>query len=262
MEVLVEIHSYYQQQIEIAKKVDFVYDFALPPLILHAIYNQTGEYLKKWLDISPRNCITVLDTHDGIGVIDIGPHSLDKSLPGLVPNEDIDRLVEEMHERSGGQSRQATGEAASNLDLYQVNSTYYDVLARNDDHYLMARAIQFFAPGIPQVYYTGFLAEPNDLDLLARTNVGRDINRHYFRDEEAVEASKRPVVQRLIKLIRWRNHHPAFSTGQFEIQTSSDKWFMTWAATHSAQLEINWSELSFSIHYQTEESEGWVNLEL
>nr|UVY99314.1 sucrose phosphorylase [Agrobacterium fabrum] len=51
----------------------------------------------------------------------------------------------------------ATGTAASNLDLYQVNCTYYDALGRNDDDYLIARAIQFFAPGIPQVYYVGLL---------------------------------------------------------------------------------------------------------
>ena len=44
----------------------------------------------------------------------------------------------------------------------------------------MARAIQFFVPGIPQVYYVGLLAGTNDMELLARTKVGRDINRHYY----------------------------------------------------------------------------------
>ena len=73
IEVLVEIHAYYQDQIDIAKQVDLVYDFALPPLVLHALYMRNAAPLKHWLTISPRNCITVLDTHDGIGVIDIGP---------------------------------------------------------------------------------------------------------------------------------------------------------------------------------------------
>ncbi|MCM2443397.1 sucrose phosphorylase, partial [Agrobacterium vitis] len=69
MEVLVEIHSYYRDQIEIARKVDRVYDFALPPLILHSLFTGDATALARWLEISPHNAITVLDTHDGIGVI-------------------------------------------------------------------------------------------------------------------------------------------------------------------------------------------------
>nr|UVY99701.1 sucrose phosphorylase [Agrobacterium fabrum] len=155
MEVLVEIHSYYRDQIEIARKVDRVYDFALPPLILHSLFTGDATALARWLEISPRNAITVLDTHDGIGVIDVGAHS--DGRPGLLEPQAIDNLVEEIHRRSEDQSRLATGTAASNLDLYQVNCTYYDALGRNDDDYLIARAIQFFAPGIPQVYYVGLL---------------------------------------------------------------------------------------------------------
>ena len=111
--------------------------------------------------------MTVLDTHDGIGVIDVGADSA--GTPGLLSPAEIDRLVETIHERSNNQSRQATGAAASNLDLYQVNCTFYDALGRSDDEYLIARALQFFAPGIPQVYYVGLLAGTNDMDLLART---------------------------------------------------------------------------------------------
>jgi sucrose phosphorylase len=66
IEVLVEIHSYYQEQIEIARRVDWVYDFALPPLVLHALFARFAA-VEQWLEISPRNAITVLDTHDGIG---------------------------------------------------------------------------------------------------------------------------------------------------------------------------------------------------
>ena len=100
--------------------------------------------------------------------------------PGLLTPNEIDRLVETIHSRSGGQSRLATGAAANNLDLYQVNCTFYDALGRRGNEYLVARAIQFFVPGIPQVYYVGLLAGTNDMDLLARTKVGRDINRHYY----------------------------------------------------------------------------------
>ncbi|KAA3634905.1 MAG: sucrose phosphorylase [Bacteroidetes bacterium] len=219
MEVLVEIHSYFKQQVEIAKKVDRVYDFALPPLVLHAIYTGNATHLKHWLEISPRNAITVLDTHDGIGVIDVGSSNGE---PGLLPDSEIEAIVEMIHKNSQGQSKQATGEAASNLDLYQVNCTYYDALGGDDDRYLLARAIQFFAPGVPQVYYTGLLAEPNDMDLLAKTLVGRDINRHYFTEEELPQALERTVVKQLIDLIRFRNTHPAFN-GDFHIDESTDQ---------------------------------------
>lgn len=237
MEALVEIHSYYRKQIEIAKRVDRVYDFALPPLVLHALINKTGQYLKAWLAISPRNAVTVLDTHDGIGVIDVGAEVGAAIAPGLLPPAAIDLLVEQMHDNSRGQSRKATGAAASNLDLYQVNCTYYDALGRNDRDYLLARAIQFFAPGVPQVYYVGLLAGENDMDLLERTQVGRDINRHYYSPDEIETQVQRPVVQKLFRLMRWRNTHPAF-TGEFSLPDCSEQSFIArWTK------EENWAEL-------------------
>jgi sucrose phosphorylase len=249
IEVLVEIHSHYLRQIEIARMVDRVYDFALPPLILHAIFNHTALYLKKWLKISPRNAITVLDTHDGIGVIDIGTDTNSpEERPGLVPPEALDALVEKIHTNSKGQSRQATGASASNLDLYQVNCTFYDALGRNDRDYLLARAIQFFAPGIPQVYYVGLLAGENDMDLLAKSGVGRDINRHYYSVEEIDLAIQRPVVQELFELIRFRNHHPAFQ-GEFSlVETPDSRMALRWEkGADWAMLEVDFASGDYSI---------------
>ncbi len=249
MEVLVEIHSNYRRQIEIAHKVDHVYDFALPPLVLHAIFNHTGRYLKQWLEISPRNAITVLDTHDGIGVIDIGADNSDpQGFPGLLPSEELDALVEKIHVNSNGQSRLATGKAASNLDMYQVNCTFFDALGRNDNDYLLARAIQFFAPGIPQVYYVGLLAGENDITLLAKSGVGRDINRHYYTLEEIDRALQRPVVQKLFELIRFRNQHPAFH-GSFSMPKAPDSLIiLRWDNEDDwAMLEVDFIKGSYSI---------------
>jgi sucrose phosphorylase len=222
IEVLVEIHSHYLEQIQIATRVDWVYDFALPPLVLHALYTSDTGRLKEWLKIRPRNAVTVLDTHDGIGVIDVGP---DRKCPdgplGLLAPEEIDNLVETIHQRSNGESRQATGAAASNLDLYQVNCTFYDALGRRDDDYLIARAIHLFTPGIPQVYYVGLLAGTNDLDLLRRTGVGRDINRHYYARAELCERLDAPLVRSLLDLVRFRNSHPAFA-GDFHVHNSDN----------------------------------------
>jgi sucrose phosphorylase len=223
LEVLVEIHSHYALQVRIASQVDWVYDFALPPLVLHAFFTGTARHLKQWIGIRPANALTVLDTHDGIGVIDIGADSHDPTgLPGLVPEEGIDFLVRQIHANSKGQSQRATGAAASNLDLYQVNCTFYDALGRDDLRYLLCRAIQFFLPGIPQVYYTGLLAGHNDMELLARTGVGRDINRHHYTREQIEAALSRPVVADLFALIRLRNTHPAFQ-GSFELLPADDQ---------------------------------------
>lgn len=221
MEVLVEVHSHYLRQSEIAARVDWVYDFALPPLMLHALFNGTADYLKHWIEVRPRNALTVLDTHDGIGVIDVGAEAGGAGRPGLLPQDQIERLVETIHELSGGQSRRATGAAAANLDLYQVNCTFYDALGRNDREYLLARAVQFFLPGIPQLYYVGFLGGGNDMALLERTGVGRDINRRRYARPELDQALERPLVQDLIRLIRLRNTHPAFQ-GEFRLGRTAD----------------------------------------
>jgi sucrose phosphorylase len=251
VEVLVEVHSYYRRQIEIAAHVDWVYDFALPPLILHAFIFGTAARLKEWIKIRPRNAITVLDTHDGIGIVDVGADPADRhGRPGLVPPGEIDRLVEAIHECSGGQSRQATGAAASNLDLYQVNCTFLDAMGRDEHRYLLARALQFFVPGIPQVYYVGLLAGHNDMALLARTGVGRDINRHHYTRAEIEVDLQRPVVQELVALIRFRNDHPAFD-GQFQIRESGAEILaLRWdTQEHFAELRVNLATALGTLHY-------------
>ena len=211
LEVLVEVHSYYRRQVEIARQVDRVYDFALPPLLLHALHSGDVDPLLAWLDVRPANCVTVLDTHDGIGVVDVGADPADPvGSPGLLTPAQIHDLVEAVHDASGGTSRLATGAAASNVDLYQVNCTYYDALGADDAKYVLARLLQFFTPGTPQVYYVGLLAGSNDVDLLRRTGVGRDVNRHHYTLGEIETALERDVVQGLFGAIRLRNTHPAF----------------------------------------------------
>ncbi|HEY6340318.1 MAG TPA: sucrose phosphorylase [Bryobacteraceae bacterium] len=247
MEVLVEIHTDYERQIETAKQVDWVYDFALPPLILHSLYTRDARHLKRWFEVSPRNAATVLDTHDGIGVRDVA---------GLLAPGEIDTLVETIDERSNGASRKATGAAANNLDLYQVNCTYYDALGQRDEEYLIARALQFFTPGVPQVYYVGLLAGANDLDLLHRTGSGRDINRHYYTRREIENDLARPVVRALLDLIRFRNTHPAFAGG-FRLLPSENRVIrMEWRQErHWARLEADLRTMSATIGYSQDGEE-------
>jgi len=240
MDVLVEIHSHYQTQIDIAERVSWVYDFALPPLVLHTLFTAESSALKDWLSISPRNCITVLDTHDGIGIVDAAG---DGERSGLLNDTQIEALVEQIDVRTKGQSRLASGQAASNLDIYQVNTTFYDALGRSDKLYLLARAIQFFAPGIPQVYYVGLLAGENDIQLLKKTGTGRDINRHYYTNEEIHIALRNPVVESLLAIIKLRNSARGFQ-GEFDMpDCMHDQLHMRWwMAEDSIELFIDLQE--------------------
>ncbi len=231
-----------------ARHVDWVYDFALPPLVLHTLYSRRVEALTRWLAIRPNNAVTVLDTHDGIGVQDVDS---DRRRPGadpLLPRAAIDTLVAAIDERSRGGSRQASGPAARNVDASQINCTFYDALGRRDNEYLIARAIQCFVPGIPQIYYVGLLAGGNDLELLRRTGAGRDINRRYYTAADLQHALARPVVQSLLELLRLRNTHPAFA-GTFEaVAPAPDRLALTWTdRDHMARLDVDVTAMSASI---------------
>jgi len=249
LEVLVEVHAYYQRQIEIARRVDWVYDFALPPLVLHALYFKTAAPLAHWIAERPVNALTVLDTHDGIGIIDIGADASDRAAhPGLVAPAELDRLVETIHVNSRSQSREATGAAASNLDLYQVNCTFFDALGRDDGAYLIARALQFFLPGVPQVYYVGLLAGENDMALLAQTGVGRDINRQRFDAAAVRERLGLPVVRQLLELMALRNEHPAFA-GRFALESNeAQRLVLAWEqGQHRAELRVDFAALEATL---------------
>ena len=257
MQCLVEIHSHYQTQIDIASRCDSVYDFALPPLVLHTLFTKDASALAHWLSISPRNCFTVLDTHDGIGIVDVGA-SGDK--PGLLNAEAINALVEQIHVNSNGESKKATGAAANNVDLYQVNCTYYDALGKDDFAYLVARAIQFFSPGIPQVYYGGLLAAQNDMELLARTNVGRDINRPYLSSAMVEEAVQKPVVKGLMQLINLRNESQAFN-GVFDVSYSNNTLALTWSKDGDmASLTVDFNNMSATVNTVTNGKESTLSV--
>lgn len=212
VELLPEIHEHYTMQKKIEEQDYYVYDFALPMLLINALYYGKTEYLKNWLQICPRKQFTTLDTHDGIGVVDV---------KDLLPTEEIERTKEDIFQYGANVKKIYNTAAYNNLDIYQVNCSYYSALGDDDDAYLLARAVQFFAPGIPQVYYVGLLAGKNDLQLLEETKVGRNINRHYYTIDEIDQEVKRPVIQSLLRLMEFRNTHNAFD-GDFHLLTSKE----------------------------------------
>ena len=91
------------------------------------------------------------------------------------------------------------------------------------------------------------------MELLARTGVGRDINRHYYSREEIERELQQPVVQKLLGLIRLRNTHPAFA-GRFELQaTSGNVLRLKWLnESHCAQLCVDFVASSYDLQYSKE----------
>ncbi len=208
-----EIHEHYSIQMKIADHDYFIYDFALPMLTLHALYSGRSDCLAKWLTLSPMKQFTTLDTHDGIGVVDARD---------LLTQEELDYTSEKLYEVGANVKKVYSSASYNNLDIYQINSTYYSALGDDDASYLLARAIQCFAPGIPQIYYVGLLAGKNDIQLLETTKEGRNINRHYYSLAEIAEETERPVVKALFDLLRFRNTSPAFDlAGEIQVKTPS-----------------------------------------
>ncbi|WP_072500182.1 sucrose phosphorylase [Olsenella phocaeensis] len=238
--VLPEIHEHYTIQMQVADKGYWVYDFALPVLTLHALYSGEGSYLANWLTMSPKHQFTTLDTHDGLGIVDV---------KDLLPDEAVDYTKDKMFSEGANVKKVYNTEAYNNLDIYQVNTTYYSALGNDDDAYLLARAIQFFARGVPMVYYVGLLAGSNDIELLESTKEGRNINRHYYSVDEIDREVERPVVRDLVGLMELRNSHPAFDIeGELEADAQGSRLRIRRTAGEAwAQLDADLSSHSFEV---------------
>ncbi|MCM0612374.1 sucrose phosphorylase [Marinobacter sediminum] len=211
-ECLPEVHDHTSYQYAISRRNMHPYGFALPPLLLYSLLDANSVYLKNWLRMCPRNMVTVLDTHDGICIPDV---------EGVLPDEKIKVLIDNIDARSADPiMRRSAANIHSVGAIYQLTCTFYDALMQNDDAYIAARAIQFFTPGIPQVYYVGLLAGCNDHELMEQSGELRDINRHYYSLDEVEQEFQKPVVQRLLSLMKFRSNYPAFD-GHFELNYSN-----------------------------------------
>lgn len=210
VEILPEIHENYFIQMKLSEKGYYVYDFQLP-MLLNALFTGKTRYLKNWLKICSPHQFTTLDTHDGIGVVDVRY---------LMPDDEVQDTKMKVYELNPGTAKifsEARGALDRNWNTYQINCSYYSAVGESDDKYLLARAVQMFAPGIPQIHYQGLLAGKNDFDLYERTKQPRDVNRHNYTLEEISGEVQRPVVRKLLDMLRLRNTHPAFG-GSFKLE--------------------------------------------
>ena len=228
--LLPEIHASYKEKIYklLADKGYMVYDFFLPGLLIDAFIRKNGEYLKKWADEVIENKIStvnMLGCHDGIPLLD---------LKGLLPDEDIQTIIDTVVAR-GGYVKDLHG--AKNV-YYQVNATYYSALGEDDRRMEMARAIQLFMPGKPQIWYLDLFAGKNDYDAMARAGAGghKEINRSNLTLEQAEELLKKDVVKKQLELLRFRNTCPVF-TEDAEIYVECDE----------SQMEITWTNEKGSV---------------
>lgn len=246
--LLAEVHNKPTVQMEIldSDTVDWVYDFSLPFLTLNSIRTKSFFYLIEWIKMRSPKMFTNLDTHDGIGVIDV---------EGLLPENEIDDTIAWIEEQGANQSVRASGPNAENVDIYQINCTYYSAVHEDDNAYILARAIQLFLPGIPQIYYVGLLAGKNDYKTLSKTMHGRDINRHNYTWDEIEQNMRRPVVQRLIKLMELRNNHPAFN-GEFSYeQKSISELVLTWEVdSQTTEATISLTDMTVQLRYTDPET--------
>lgn len=218
----------------------WTYDFVLPGLILHALATADARRLTGHLSAMPDRVFTTLDCHDGIPVR--------PDLDGILDPAEMLGLAALVEARGGNVNRLLSSAQAAVVDIHQLNCTYYSALDCDDDRYLAARAIQLFARGVPQVYYVGLLAGDNDHQAVARTGEGRAINRHDYTAQEIDGALDRPVVRRLLELIRLRNSHPAFD-GTLDVQLVGESGLrLSWrVASSGCSLEVDLASGRLSI---------------
>ena len=255
--LLPEIHAEYGSHLhdEVANEGYFIYDFFLPGLIIHAIETGNNQALLTWAkEIIEKGFKTVnmLGCHDGIPVLDLKGKMVDGVYhKGLLEDKEIETIIDLILDR-GGRVKNLYGPDGKKISYYQVNATYFSALGENEQKMLLARAIQLFMPGIPQIWYLDIFAGINDYEAVEKAGVGghKEINRTTL-SMHAIEAGlKRKVVTQQLEMIRLRNTSSAF-LGKVEFkEISTEELNIVW--THkeaSAQLKANLNTLDFSIRH-------------
>lgn len=204
LELLPEIHASYREarHEQIAQRGYMTYDFFLPGLIIDALESGDGKRLAAWaaeLQAKGVRTVNMLGCHDGIPLLD---------LVGILPEERIQALIDLVVSR-GGFVKNLHGQ--KNV-YYQVNATFYSALGEDDKKMLLARAIQLFMPGKPQVWYLDLFAGKNDHAAVARAGEGghKEINRTNLTAADIEAGLQKEVVQKQVELLRLRNSCPTF----------------------------------------------------
>ncbi|HLR24587.1 MAG TPA: alpha-amylase family glycosyl hydrolase, partial [Fodinibius sp.] len=196
-----------------------IYQFSLPPLLLHAILKEKGQYITQWakeLPEPPEGCtyFNFTASHDGIGV---------RPLEGLVPDEEFDYLVQSTQERGGFVSYKENRDKSQSP--YELNITFYDAFAEPGKEntqlqvkrYLCSQIIMLSLQGVPGIYFHNLTATKNHLKGVANTGEKRAINRKQWQLQELEKhlADSHDITHYVLKrykqVLQIRKKHPAFS---------------------------------------------------
>lgn len=243
MKLLPEIHECYSEKIyeKISEQGYVTYDFFLPGLIIDALESGNGEHLAGWAqELIDKNIRTVnmLGCHDGIPLLD---------LKGILAEDRIQKLIDIIVSR-GGYVKDLHGQ--KNI-YYQVNATYFSALGEDERKMLLARALQIFMPGKPQIWYLDLFAGKNDHEAVQRAGESghKEINRTNLSGDQIAEGLKKDVVQKQLALIRMRNTHKAFSEGaEVTISGEESSLEIRWEYDGAyAELHVNFEEGTYTI---------------
>ena len=241
--LLPEIHAAYEEQIyrKLSDKGYMTYDFFLPGLVIDAIEHKRSRYLAVWARELVENDIKVvnmLGCHDGIPLLD---------LKGILPETDIQNLIDLIVAR-GGLVKNLHGQR--NM-YYQVNATYFSALGESEQKLLMARAIQLFMPGKPQIWYLDLFAGKNDHEAVKRAGDSghKEINRTNLTTNQVTAVLKQEVVKKQLEMIRFRNTYKAFEEGaKISVDEEDGVLRITWKKdSFGAQLTVDFVNENYEI---------------
>lgn len=194
-----------------------VYQFSLPPLLLHALNSGNSQYLNNWAQSIPdleKNCtfFNFTSSHDGIGV---------RPLEGLLPEEEKELLYRDIKKSGGMISMKSNTDGSTSP--YELNITYYDALKRTRNgldnfhaqRFICSQTIMLSLKGLPAFYIHSLLASPNYLKGVEQTGRARTINREKLHKKqlysELKDEDKRGYVfNELVALINLRKKIKAF----------------------------------------------------
>lgn len=255
--LLPEIHAQYGSKLheEVAAEGYPIYDFFLPGLLIDALDRGENNALLYWIgEVLEKGIRTVnmLGCHDGIPVLDLRGKDLEGQWSeGLLSDAEIDVVVQNILDR-GGRIKNLYAANGKRIAYYQVNATYFSALGEDDQKLLLARAIQLFAPGIPQVWYLDLFAGKNDHEAADRGGTGghKEINRTTLSLHDIEAGMAKRVVLDQLDLIRLRNTHPAFH-GSLQVgETEPYQLRLTWRLyACMATLEADLRDHSFTISH-------------
>ncbi|MBC8767765.1 glycosidase [Arenibacter sp. BSSL-BM3] len=255
--LLPEIHAEYGLHLheEVAAEGYYIYDFFLPGLTIHTLENGTNKALLVWVNeilVKGYKTVNMLGCHDGIPVLDLKGKEVNGVYNrGLLLDKEIEDIMNTIMER-GGRVKNLYDPSGKKISYYQVNATFFSALGENEQKLLLARAIQLFMPGIPQVWYLDIFAGKNDYEAADKGGDAghKEINRTTLTMQDVEQGLKRDVVLNQLSIIRLRNTSKAFMGTVTINETPESELDILWTNnSDKAQLKANLKTHIFTINY-------------